>query len=38
MTDKNVKNKENETNVNDAEYLPAFQLISTAGDARSSAI
>jgi PTS system cellobiose-specific IIA component len=38
MTDKNVKNKENETNVNDAEYLPAFQLISTAGDARSSAM
>ena len=39
MIDKNVKNKENEeTSVNDAEYLTAFQLISTAGDARSNAI
>ena len=38
MTDKNVKNNKNETSVDDAKYLTAFQVISTAGDARSSAM
>ncbi|WP_207667290.1 PTS lactose/cellobiose transporter subunit IIA [Clostridium sp. JN-1] len=38
MIDKNVKSKENETSINEDEYLTAFQLISVAGDARSNAM